>query len=147
MGDLHKFEDGSVIHRDSRGEDSLIYYVPQADWSRAIGFRISPERQEWKAEQVKIKIWKDHVDRVKSLPDDELSNIVEQFTEGLSITFKRWKLCSFEWPPWLVDRVGEDRINLFMEEAGWALSTDSGPYQWTRVRVISPPKRWWQIWK
>jgi hypothetical protein len=144
---FYKFKDGSVIEQDSRREDPLVYYVPVTGWSEAVGFEISPLYKEWEAKRVNIKIWKDHIIRFQAVPKNELTNIVKGFIISLSKTFKIWKFCTFEWPSWLLNKVGEDKINKFMELAGWEIVSDSEQHQWRRVRVINPYKKWWQIWK
>ena len=43
-----KFPDRSHLLQEPRGEDPLVYYLPDGDWSRSMAVEILPLYEEWK---------------------------------------------------------------------------------------------------
>jgi hypothetical protein len=71
-----KFPDGSHLLQERRGEDPLVYCLPDGDWSRGVVVEILPLYEERKTTVASIRFWEDHVERLQSLQDTDLLLII-----------------------------------------------------------------------
>jgi hypothetical protein len=127
------FSDKDRIYQDPRREDPLIYYLPAGDWSRSIGLEILPLYEERKSKSVTLRFFEDHLARLRSMTDSELTLIIQRYAHSLSKSFKHWKDLTIEFPDWLVGRIGEGAILQPFINAGWQLhSKDMKSFQLKR---------------
>ena len=87
------------------------------------------------AHPVTIRFWEEHPKRLASLSDSHLALVLRRLAQ----TFHdhpeyRWETWAFEFPDWLVARVGEGGILGAFEGTGWRpLSRDARRYEWERA--------------
>ena len=62
-----RFPDGDSIEQDPRGQDPLVYYVPDGNWARAVGVEIEPLYEEDKASVVRTRFFPEHLARLESV--------------------------------------------------------------------------------
>jgi len=122
-----KFPDGSRVLQEPRGEDPLVYYLANGDWSSGIAMEILPLYEEHTAKVATIRFWKDHLERLQSIPDADLLLMIQRFAVTLSPHFSRWKHLTTNWPEWLVERLGETALTQPFVGAGWQLVSAESP--------------------
>ena len=128
------FPDGDRIHEDDWREDTLIYYVPRSDWGRAIGMKVVCDYPPDAAHPVTIRFWEEHLKHLASLTDSHLALVLRRLAQTFHDHQEyRWKTLTFEFPDWLVARVGESNILRAFEGTGWRFqSREARRYGWQR---------------
>jgi hypothetical protein len=113
---VKKWPDGDSLTTDPRGDDPTFYYLPSHDWSKAVGFMVSPLFEHAKALHVEISIPPAFLGRLVACSDQERHKTYRRVLETLVSRFTIWrKLTLAIEDPVLGDAAFEDE----MGKLGW----------------------------
>ena len=98
---LGSWPDGSAVEGDPSKDDPLYYYVTDGNWSTAIGFQVTPAREEARASTVMLSVWPSYRALATQSSQSEQAQMYLRTVEALGQRFRNWteiKLigCPFE---------------------------------------------------
>ncbi len=128
---LAEWSDGCVVDTDPRRDDPLYYYMRRDAWDSAIGVEVFPLYEEHAVNDVSVRVWPSHAERVARLDLPDRLQMHCRIVSTLLARFPNWAVVTLHAPE-LGDLIEDHSLLAAFEAGGFC-----------RCSALAPDRRRW----